>query len=111
MLTATDADLEPAFRLMDFAIERGDMGGTFDLDWEPDSGHVGLRLCKVRAGVAGKGAQNSRGEDYAAPLELHVLLMDENDNVPVCPPRGPAVRIPELSPPGELRDERGAKSL
>lgn len=43
-------------------------------------------------------AQNSRGEDYAAPLELHVLVMDENDNVPVCPPRGPAVRIPELSP-------------
>uniref|UniRef100_G1QVQ7 Cadherin-16 n=1 Tax=Nomascus leucogenys TaxID=61853 RepID=G1QVQ7_NOMLE len=45
-------------------------------------------------------AQNSCGEDYAAPLELHVLVMDENDNVPVCPPRGPAVSIPELSPPG-----------
>ncbi|XP_078213505.1 cadherin-16 isoform X2 [Callithrix jacchus] len=45
-------------------------------------------------------AQNSRGEDYTVPLELHVLVMDENDNPPVCPPRGPAVSIPELSPPG-----------
>ncbi|KAI4571766.1 hypothetical protein MJG53_013872 [Ovis ammon polii x Ovis aries] len=45
-LTATDADLEPAFRLMDFAIEAGDEEGTFSLDWEPDSGHVQLRLLK-----------------------------------------------------------------
>ncbi|XP_054435050.1 cadherin-16 isoform X2 [Pteronotus mesoamericanus] len=43
-LTATDADLEPAFRLMDFAIEAGNVDGTFGLDWEPDSGHVQLRL-------------------------------------------------------------------
>ena len=47
-LTATDADLEPAFRLMDFAIEAGDEEGTFSLDWEPDSAHVQLRLLKVR---------------------------------------------------------------
>ncbi|OWK16131.1 CDH16, partial [Cervus elaphus hippelaphus] len=45
-LTATDADLEPAYRLMDFAIEAGDEEGTFSLDWEPDSGHVQLRLLK-----------------------------------------------------------------
>ncbi|XP_057566806.1 cadherin-16 [Hippopotamus amphibius kiboko] len=45
-LTATDADLEPAFRLMDFAIEAGDVEGTFGLEWEPDSGHVQLRLLK-----------------------------------------------------------------
>ncbi|XP_033700564.1 cadherin-16 isoform X4 [Tursiops truncatus] len=46
-------------------------------------------------------AQNTRGEDYPAePLELHVVVMDENDNMPVCPPRGPAISIPELSPPG-----------
>nr|XP_005896634.1 PREDICTED: cadherin-16 isoform X3 [Bos mutus] len=45
-LTATDADLEPAFRLMDFAIEAGDEEGTFSLDWEPDSAHVQLRLLK-----------------------------------------------------------------
>lgn len=45
---ATDADLEPAFRLMDFAIEAGDVDGTFGLAWEPDSGHVQLRLLKVR---------------------------------------------------------------
>ncbi|XP_036897466.1 cadherin-16 [Sturnira hondurensis] len=45
-LTATDADLEPAFRLMDFAIEAGDMDGTFGLDWEPGSDHVQLRLLK-----------------------------------------------------------------
>lgn len=48
-------------------------------------------------------AQNTRGEDYAAePLELPVVVMDENDNMPVCPPRGPAISIPELSPPGGL---------
>ncbi|XP_058135866.1 cadherin-16 [Dasypus novemcinctus] len=45
-------------------------------------------------------AQNTRGEDYADPLELHVVVMDENDNVPVCPSRGPPISIPELSPPG-----------
>ncbi|XP_008700726.2 cadherin-16 isoform X4 [Ursus maritimus] len=45
-LMATDADLEPAFRLMDFAIEAGDVAGTFGLDWEPDSSHVELRLLK-----------------------------------------------------------------
>ena len=47
-LMATDADLEPAFRLMDFAIEAGDVEGSFGLDWEPDSGRVQLRLLKVR---------------------------------------------------------------
>lgn len=46
-LTATDADLEPAFRLMDFAIEVEDVEGTFGLDWEPGSSHVQLRLLKV----------------------------------------------------------------
>ncbi|XP_038523374.1 cadherin-16 isoform X2 [Canis lupus familiaris] len=45
-LMATDADLEPAFRLMDFAIEAGDVEGTFGLDWEPNSSHVQLRLLK-----------------------------------------------------------------
>lgn len=47
-LTATDADLEPDFRRMDFAIEAGDADGTFGLDWEPDSDHVQLLLRKVR---------------------------------------------------------------
>ncbi|KAG8521743.1 Cadherin-16 [Galemys pyrenaicus] len=45
-------------------------------------------------------AQNPRGEDYTEPLELRVVVMDENDNAPVCPPSGPPVGIPELSPPG-----------
>ncbi|XP_070118026.1 cadherin-16 isoform X7 [Equus caballus] len=45
-------------------------------------------------------AQNTRGEDYTEPLELHVVVMDENDNVPICPPRGPTISIAELSPPG-----------
>jgi hypothetical protein len=47
-------------------------------------------------------AQNSRGEDYAEALELHVVVMDENDNAPVCLPSGPSIKIPELSPPGGL---------
>lgn len=54
-LMATDADLEPAFRLMDFAIEAGDVAGTFGLDWEPDSSHVELRLLKVRGWGWGRG--------------------------------------------------------
>ncbi|XP_049719802.1 cadherin-16 isoform X3 [Elephas maximus indicus] len=45
-------------------------------------------------------ARNTRGEDYAEPLELQVVVMDENDNAPVCPPRGPPISIPELSLPG-----------
>ncbi|XP_054309794.1 cadherin-16 [Pongo pygmaeus] len=67
----------------------GNLYVTRELDREAQAEY----LLQVRA-------QNSRGEDYAAPLELHVLVMDENDNVPVCPPRDPAVSIPELSPPG-----------
>ncbi|KAM7058966.1 cadherin-16 isoform 3-T4 [Molossus nigricans] len=45
-------------------------------------------------------AQNTHGEDYTEPLELQVVVMDENDNVPVCSPRDPPISIPELSPPG-----------
>ncbi|KAF6076888.1 cadherin 16 [Phyllostomus discolor] len=45
-------------------------------------------------------AQNARGEDYTEPLELQVVVMDENDNAPLCPPRGPPISMPELSPPG-----------
>ncbi|XP_053459561.1 cadherin-16 [Nycticebus coucang] len=45
-LMATDADLEPAFRLMNFAIDGGNMDGIFGLDWEPGSSHVQLRLLK-----------------------------------------------------------------
>ncbi|KAM5296960.1 cadherin-16 isoform 3-T3 [Glossophaga mutica] len=45
-------------------------------------------------------AQNTRGEDYTEPLELQVVVMDENDNAPLCPPRGPPISLPELSPPG-----------
>lgn len=47
-LTATDADLEPAFRLMTFAITAGDAEGLFGLVWEPESTHVQLQLLKVR---------------------------------------------------------------
>ncbi|XP_049642320.1 cadherin-16 isoform X2 [Suncus etruscus] len=46
MLTATDADLEPAFRLMTFAITAGDAEGLFGLVWEPESTHVQLQLLK-----------------------------------------------------------------
>ncbi|XP_006863699.1 PREDICTED: cadherin-16 [Chrysochloris asiatica] len=46
------------------------------------------------------GAQNTHGKDYAEPLKLQVVVIDENDNAPVCPPRGPPISIPELSPPG-----------
>ncbi|XP_075393342.1 cadherin-16 isoform X2 [Tenrec ecaudatus] len=45
-LTATDADIEPDFQLMDFAIVAGDVEGTFGLDWEPGAGQVQLRLHK-----------------------------------------------------------------
>lgn len=54
---ATDADLEPAFRLMDFTIEEGDPEGIFDLSWKPDSNHVQLRLRKVRMWTGGEGSQ------------------------------------------------------
>ncbi|XP_040853235.1 cadherin-16-like isoform X1 [Ochotona curzoniae] len=47
-------------------------------------------------------AQNSHGEDYTEPLELQVVVMDENDNAPVCPLPGPPISISELSPPGTV---------
>ncbi|XP_065754600.1 cadherin-16 isoform X3 [Phocoena phocoena] len=70
--------------------KEGKLYVTRELDREAQAEY----LLRVRA-------QNTRGEDYAAePLELPVVVMDENDNMPVCPPRGPAISIPELSPPG-----------
>ncbi|XP_031192949.1 cadherin-16 isoform X2 [Mastomys coucha] len=75
--------------------------GPFDVDTEGRI-HVTMELdreaqaeyqLQVRA-------QNSHGEDYAEPLELQVVVMDENDNAPVCSPHDPTVSIPELSPPG-----------
>lgn len=62
---------------------------TMELDREAQAEY----LLQVRA-------QNSHDEDYTEPLEFHVMVMDENDNAPVCPPRGPLISIPELSPPG-----------
>lgn len=61
---ATDADLEPTFRLMDFAIEEGNIEGTFGLDWEPDSGHVQLRLLKVRGWGGGGGRARTRAHTH-----------------------------------------------
>lgn len=67
----------------------GRLSVTAELDRETQAEY----LLQVRA-------QNPRGEDYTEPLELHVVVMDENDNAPVCPPQGPPISIPELSPPG-----------
>ncbi|KAM5262846.1 cadherin-16 [Ctenodactylus gundi] len=67
----------------------GNVHVTEELDRETQAEY----LLQVRA-------QNSHGEDYTEPLELHVVVMDENDNAPVCPPRGPLISIPELSPAG-----------
>lgn len=66
-LMATDADLEPAFRLMDFAIEEGDPEGIFDLSWEPDSNHVQLRLQKVRMRTGGEGSQVRHPDPHSDP--------------------------------------------
>lgn len=46
MFIVIDVDFEFVFCFMDFVIERGDMGGIFDLDWEFDFGYVGFRFCK-----------------------------------------------------------------
>ncbi|KAL1784095.1 cadherin-16 isoform X1 [Sigmodon hispidus] len=69
--------------------EEGRILVTTELDREAQAEY----LLQVRA-------QNSRGEDYAEPLELHVVVMDENDNAPVCSPHDSTISIPELSPPG-----------
>lgn len=66
-LMATDADLEPAFRLMDFAIEEGDPEGIFDLSWDPDSNHVQLRLQKVRMRTGGEGSQVRHPDPHSDP--------------------------------------------
>ncbi|XP_017656887.1 cadherin-16 [Nannospalax galili] len=62
---------------------------TMDLDREAQAEY----LLQVRA-------ENSHGEDYTEPLKLQVVVMDENDNAPVCTPHGPSISIPELSRPG-----------
>nr|XP_044998216.1 cadherin-16 isoform X1 [Jaculus jaculus] len=62
---------------------------TMELDREAQAEY----LLQVRA-------QNPHGDNYAEPLELQVVVMDENDNAPVCLPRDPSISIPELSPPG-----------
>ncbi|XP_005078717.1 cadherin-16 isoform X2 [Mesocricetus auratus] len=75
--------------------------GPFDVDAEGRI-HVTMELDREAQAeyLLQVRAQNSRGEDYAEPLELQVVVMDENDNAPVCSPYGPTISIPELSPPG-----------
>ncbi|XP_023618914.1 cadherin-16 isoform X2 [Myotis lucifugus] len=68
---------------------KGKLYVTMELDRESQAEY----LLQVRA-------QNTHGEDYTEPLKLLVVVMDENDNAPACPPRGPPIRIPELSPAG-----------
>ncbi|XP_044539360.1 cadherin-16-like [Gracilinanus agilis] len=48
-VTATDADLDPAYTLIDFSIVEGDPNGTFVLDSDQRSGHADVRLQKVRS--------------------------------------------------------------
>ncbi|XP_023379344.1 cadherin-16 isoform X2 [Pteropus vampyrus] len=71
--------------------------GPFDVDAE---GKLYVTGKLDREAWAEVRAQNTRGEDYTEPLELQVVVMDENDNMPVCPPRGTPISIPEFSPPG-----------
>ncbi|XP_005876419.2 PREDICTED: cadherin-16 [Myotis brandtii] len=68
---------------------KGKLYVTMELDRESQAEY----LLQVRA-------QNTHGEDYTEPLKLLVVVMDENDNAPACPTRGPPIRIPELSPAG-----------
>ncbi|XP_008048832.1 cadherin-16 isoform X2 [Carlito syrichta] len=96
-LTATDADLEPAFRLMDFAIEKGNMEGIFGLDWEPDSGHVQLRLRKNLS--------------YEAAPSHEVVVVVQNVAELVGPGPGPGatatvtVLVERMIPPPKLDQE------
>ncbi|XP_006878966.1 PREDICTED: cadherin-16 [Elephantulus edwardii] len=96
-LVATDADIEPDFRLMDFAIESGDVEGTFSLDWKPDSGHAHLRLHK-----------NLSYE--AAPSYKLVVVVRSVVNL-VGPDPGPAstatvaVLVERMVPPPKLDQE------
>ncbi|XP_007457367.1 PREDICTED: cadherin-16 isoform X2 [Lipotes vexillifer] len=96
-LMATDADLEPAFRLMDFAIEAGDVEGTFGLDWEPDSGHVLLRLLKNLS--------------YEAAPSHKLVVVVRSVAEPVGPDPGPGatvtvtVLVERVVPPPQLDQE------
>ncbi|XP_051831029.1 cadherin-16 isoform X2 [Antechinus flavipes] len=44
--------------------------------------------------------RNAEGLAYSDPLSLTVLVMDENDNAPRCPPAEAPAEVPELSPTG-----------
>ncbi|XP_026975461.1 cadherin-16 isoform X5 [Sagmatias obliquidens] len=96
-LMATDADLEPAFRLMDFAIEAGDVEGTFGLDWEPDSGRVQLRLLKNLS--------------YEAAPSHKLVVVVRSVAEPVGPDPGPGatvtvtVLVERVTPPPQLDQE------
>ncbi|XP_051024946.1 cadherin-16 [Acomys russatus] len=86
--------------------------GPFDVDSE---GRIHVTMELDREGQAEYllqvRAQNSRGEDYAEPLELQVVVMDENDNAPVCSPHDPTLSIPELSAPGTEVTKLSAEDL
>ncbi|XP_038168810.1 cadherin-16 isoform X2 [Arvicola amphibius] len=102
-LTATDADLEPAFRLMDFAIEEGDPKGIFDLAWEPDSDHVQLRLRKNLS--------------YEAAPHHKVVVVVRNVEELVGPDPGPGatatvtVLVERVIPPLKLDQESYETSI
>nr|XP_034378797.1 cadherin-16 isoform X2 [Arvicanthis niloticus] len=102
-LLATDADLEPAFRLMDFAIEEGDPEGIFDLSWEPDSDHVQLRLQKNLS--------------YEAAPDHKVVVVVRNREELEGPGPGPAatatvtVLVERVIPPLKLEQESYETSI
>ncbi|XP_072492047.1 cadherin-16 [Notamacropus eugenii] len=111
-VTATDADLNPEYTLIDFSIVEGDPNATFVLDSDPQSGHADIRLQKKLDYTSAPSyelvivAKNLAdlvvsGMDPAVTATVTVLV-EEPIWPPVLSQESYEVTIPDSTPPGTI---------
>ncbi|XP_074059055.1 cadherin-16 isoform X1 [Macrotis lagotis] len=111
-VTATDADLDPEYTLIDFSIVEGDPSETFVLDSNPQSGHADIRLQKKLNYTSASSyelvimAKNlaeliGSGMDPSVTATVTVIV-EEPMWPPVLSQESYEVTIPDSTPPGTI---------
>ncbi|XP_020845087.1 cadherin-16 isoform X1 [Phascolarctos cinereus] len=111
-VTATDADLDPEYTLIDFSIVEGDPNGTFVLDSDPQSGHADIWLQKkldytsapsYELVIMAKNLAELVGSRMYPPVTATVtVLVEEPMWPPVLSQESYEVTIPDSTPPGTI---------
>uniref|UniRef100_A0A5F8GZ99 Cadherin 16 n=1 Tax=Monodelphis domestica TaxID=13616 RepID=A0A5F8GZ99_MONDO len=111
-VTATDADLDPAYTLIDFSIVEGDPNGTFVLDSDQRSGHADVRLQKkldyastpsYELVIMAKNLAELMGTGTGPPATTTVtVLVEEPMHPPLLSQESYEVTVPASTPPGTI---------